>query len=63
MPADKVKFKEEGKKFVSDDVDRRLQSISIQLKNDQIDLAIQEFEALIREIRSVLTSINIVDQS
>ena len=59
--ADKIKFREEGKKYISEAISKRLKIIGDRLEADQIDGAIQEFEALIQEIRNVSRAINSVD--
>ena len=61
--ADKVKFKQIGKQYISETIEDRLLAISTYLTNDQMDLAAQEFEALIKEIRNVSRAINDVDKS
>ena len=59
--ADKIKFREEGKKHIDEVISRRLKIIADRLGADQVDGAIQEFEALISEIRAVSRAIVAVD--
>ena len=60
-PEDRTKFKEIAKQHMTNNVDIRLVSIAQNLKNYRIDEAVDEFSVLIREIKLLSNSINIVE--
>ena len=59
----KDKFKEIGNEFIVDDVDTRLADIGNDLKNDNVKVAIEKFEGLIRDIQRVQEAMRTIDQS
>ena len=59
----KDKFKGIGNEFIVDDVDTRLVDIGADLKNNNVKVAIEKFEGLIRDIQRVQEAMRTIDQS
>ena len=59
----KDKFKEIGNEFIVDDVDTRLADIGADLKNDNVKVAIEKFEGLIRDIQRIQEAMRVLDQA
>ena len=59
----KDKFKGIGNEFIVDNVDTRIADIGEDLKNDNVKVAIEKFEGLIRDIQRVQEAMRTIDQS